>query len=187
MIEKTNSDARWLWMYRCFNVLRFKIHYWGLFFLNVRENFTSFVIVTKRIHMELNQRIKEKMIEKDIRPSVPRTKIYKYLLEHRNHPTVDTIYKGLQSELTSLSKTTVYNTLSLLTAKGLVRAIGIEDKELRYDADIHTHGHFKCVKCHAIFDFELDLESIDLKGLSEFVAEDYHLNIKGVCRTCKKA
>ncbi|RUT73014.1 Fur family transcriptional regulator [Ancylomarina longa] len=136
--------------------------------------------------MDLDQRIKDKMMKNNIRPSMPRTRIYKYLLEHRNHPTVDTIYKALQSELFSLSKTTVYNTLALFTDKGLVRAIGIEDKELRYDADLHTHGHFKCVKCHAIFDFELDLDTINLQGLSQFIAEDYHLNVKGVCRNCQE-
>ena len=137
--------------------------------------------------MSLEKRISNLMIEKDIRPSIPRTRIYKYLIEHRNHPTVDTIYKALQSELSSLSKTTVYNTLSLFVEKGIVLALGIEDNELRFDADVSPHGHFKCNKCNAVFDFEFNIESIKIAGLTNFIAEDYHLNVKGICRMCKEA
>jgi len=135
--------------------------------------------------MTLEQQILKKMIKNEIRPSLPRTQIYKYLVEHRNHPTVDTIYLALQNQLSSLSKTTVYNTLRLFVDKGIVWTIGIEDNELRFDADVTPHGHFKCVKCKGIFDFETDVNSIQINGLKDFEAYDYHLYVKGVCRLCK--
>jgi Fe2+ or Zn2+ uptake regulation protein len=135
--------------------------------------------------MDLEQRIVDLLQQKDIRPSKPRTLIYKYLLEHRNHPTVDTIYKALQSDLTSLSRTTVYNTLNLMVEKGIVWALGIEDNELRYDADVSPHGHFKCLQCNAVFDFSFDVDTISISGLDNFTCQDYHLNVKGICKTCK--
>ena len=49
----------------------------------------------------------------DIKPSYQRMKIFQYLLDNHNHPTVDTIYKALCTEIPTLSKTTVYNTLNL--------------------------------------------------------------------------
>ena len=51
--------------------------------------------------------------EHNIKPSYQRMKIFQYLLDNHNHPTVDTIYKALCTEIPTLSKTTVYNTLNL--------------------------------------------------------------------------
>ncbi len=135
--------------------------------------------------MNLEQQISNKLIKNEIRPSLARTQIYKYLIEKRNHPTVDTIYLAMHNQLSTLSKTTVYNTLKLFVDKGIVWTLGIEDNELRYDADISSHGHFKCVKCNGVFDFEMDVNSIQKSGLKGFEAEDYHLYIKGTCRLCK--
>ena len=49
----------------------------------------------------------------NIKPSYQRMKIFQYLLDNHNHPTVDTIYRALCTEIPTLSKTTVYN-LSLI-------------------------------------------------------------------------
>jgi Fe2+ or Zn2+ uptake regulation protein len=128
--------------------------------------------------------ISKKLAEYKIRPSIARIQIYKYLIDNRNHPKVETIYLALLTKLTSISKTTVYNCLNLFVEKGIVQAIGIEDNELRYDADVSTHGHFKCIKCKGIFDFEFDPDSIQKSGLKDFVTTDYQLYVKGICRMC---
>ncbi|WP_372751548.1 Fur family transcriptional regulator [Labilibaculum sp.] len=129
--------------------------------------------------------ISEKLALYNIRPSVARVKIYKYLIENRNHPNVETIYMAMLNTLTSISKTTVYNCLNLFVEKGIVTAIGIEDNELRFDVDISSHGHFKCVKCKGVFDFEFDVDSIQKSGLKDFVTTEYQLYIKGICRSCR--
>ena len=46
----------------------------------------------------------------EIKPSFQRMRIFEYLITHRNHPTVEMIYKSLVKEIPTLSKTTVYNT-----------------------------------------------------------------------------
>ena len=51
----------------------------------------------------------------NIKPSVQRIAIMNYLIEHRTHPTVDEIYTALSPSIPTLSKTTVYNTLKLLS------------------------------------------------------------------------
>ena len=53
----------------------------------------------------------------EIKPSYQRIKIFQYLVENKNHPTVDMIYKALCTEIPTLSKTTVYNTLNLFIEK----------------------------------------------------------------------
>ena len=85
-----------------------------------------------------------------IKPSYQRMKVFQYLYEERNHPTVDMIYKALCTEIPTLSKTTVYNTLNLFIEKEIANVIVIEENETRYDIDMSIHGHFKCEQCGKI-------------------------------------
>ena len=56
----------------------------------------------------------ERLQGHNIKPSVQRIAIMKYLMEHRTHPTVDEIYTALSPTIPTLSKTTVYNNNILL-------------------------------------------------------------------------
>ena len=122
--------------------------------------------------------------EHGIKPSYQRIQVFNYLIKNRNHPTVEMIYHELVKEIPTLSKTTVYNTLKLFHDKGIVLIINIEDKELRFDADISNHGHFKCTKCGKIYDFELNEKNLFLPNLSEFTINEQHIYLKGVCPNC---
>ena len=57
-----------------------------------------------KLHIE---NVGEYLKSHDIKPSYQRIKIFEYLVEHKNHPTVDMIYKALVDEIPTLSKTTV--------------------------------------------------------------------------------
>lgn len=119
-----------------------------------------------------------------IKPSYQRVRILKYLLEQKNHPTVDMIYKELVSDLPTLSKTTVYNTLKNFVQKGITQIVTIEENETRFDADISTHGHFKCRKCKNIFDFQVNVNNLDIDLANDFVIEQNHIYITGICKKC---
>lgn len=130
--------------------------------------------------MEIDKHLKSN----DIKPSYQRIRIYEYLINKKNHPTVDNIYKELQQEIPTLSKTTVYNTLNLFVEKKIVQLIGIEENEMRYDADISTHAHFKCKDCEEVFDVFFNLSEIPIKELEGFDVEEEHLYFKGICKKC---
>lgn len=123
---------------------------------------------------------------KNIRLSHQRLKVLEYLNSHMTHPTVEQIFAGLQSEVPSLSKTTVYNTLSALEAAGMVRAVNIEDNETRYDVNVEDHGHFKCESCGTIYDFETDIGSLQTHELDGFDVKDKQVYFKGKCPNCLK-
>jgi len=127
--------------------------------------------------------IKETLLQHDISPSYHRLKIYEYLLDNRIHPTVDRIYSDLIKNIPTLSKTTVYNTLRSLTEKGLVSQITIENNEVRYDAAVDFHGHFKCMKCGALYDINLDPEGLPDKIDGHSITER-HYYFKGICKNC---
>ncbi len=120
-----------------------------------------------------------------VKPSFQRIKIFDYLITKKNHPTADIIYKELVNEIPTLSKTTVYNTLKLFVEKEITQIINIEDNETRFDADISTHGHFKCLNCNTIYDFSFDDKNINIFDIEGFDKIQTHLYIKGICKTCK--
>lgn len=119
-----------------------------------------------------------------IRPSFHRMKILEYLLKERNHPTVDTVFDALKSMFPTLSRTTVYNTMKLFLSHGVVQALTIEEKEVRYDADTSLHGHFKCVVCGSVYDFGVEEEIKKFMHLKDFQINEHYIFLKGVCKRC---
>lgn len=107
------------------------------------------------------------------------------MVNHKTHPTVDEIYSSLVSEIPTLSKTSVYNTLSLFVEKGLAQIITIEDNIARFDADTSVHGHFQCKSCGKIYDFSVKLDSIQSSLSSEFIVDEIYVYYKGICPYCK--
>lgn len=128
--------------------------------------------------------IEEYLKENGVKPSYQRIKIFEYLIKNKNHPKVETIFQELEQEIPTLSKTTVYNTLKLFLEKGIVQPILIEENEVRYDADITTHAHFKCEKCGEVYDFRVNLTQLKIEGLEEFQVKESHIYFKGICKKC---
>ena len=126
----------------------------------------------------------EKLSEKNIRPSLQRMAVYEFLAENTIHPTVDTIYQALHAEIPTLSKTTVYNTLKQLVDCGLVQTVTIEDGELRFDADISNHLHFKCTKCGEVFDVFKEINLPEDLLPEGFAISKMQTNLWGLCANC---
>ncbi|MCF6365915.1 MAG: transcriptional repressor [Bacteroidales bacterium] len=134
--------------------------------------------------MERVQNINNELLKAGIKPSYQRMKIYEFLVNNNIHPTVDIIYKKLSKEIPTLSKTTVYNTLKLFENRNLIINVNIEESEIRYDAQKHIHGHFKCESCGKIFDFDYNYNDLKFSGLDDFVLNKTDVMIKGICKEC---
>jgi len=130
------------------------------------------------------ENLKKELKEKNINLSYQRLKVLEYLNNNRCHPTVDKIYTDLHKELSTLSKTTVYNTLRVLAESGMVRVITIEDNETRYDINVENHGHFKCDSCGEIYDFSVDIDSLIYEGLDGFMINSKNVYFNGICPNC---
>jgi Fur family ferric uptake transcriptional regulator/Fur family peroxide stress response transcriptional regulator len=112
--------------------------------------------------------------------------IMEYLLAHPTHPTADTIFNDLTPTLPTLSKTTVYNTLRLLSEQGAILSISIDEKNVRYDGDIATHAHFKCKKCGCVYDLSIKgLDTVYVEGIGDLCVTECQLYYKGYCEKCK--
>lgn len=123
---------------------------------------------------------------KSVKPSYQRLKILEYLMKNRNHPSVDTIFQALCGEIPTLSKTTVYNTLSLFADKGIAVSLTIVNNELRYDLLKDPHAHFQCIECKRVFDIPMENELIFTSSIEDHRVEEIQVTYKGVCKNCLK-
>jgi Fe2+ or Zn2+ uptake regulation protein len=121
-----------------------------------------------------------------IKPSVQRSAVMNFLMNNHIHPTIDEIYMALLPSMPTLSKTTVYNTLSLFLEKGAVRALTIDERNSRYDINISTHGHFMCKSCGKIQDvFDLDPSIFNIPKSTNFKIDTVEINYYGFCDSCQ--
>ena len=122
--------------------------------------------------------------QKGIKLSYQRLKVLEYLTLYHSHPTADQIFSDLQNDLPTLSKTTVYNTLRILVEAKLVRVVGIDEAEARYDLVAKSHGHFKCETCGEIANFTIDIDAVPFADLDDFQIELKDVYFKGICPRC---
>jgi Fur family transcriptional regulator, peroxide stress response regulator len=121
-----------------------------------------------------------------IRPSVQRTAIMEYMMNHKTHPTVEEIYMALNPSIPTLSKTTVYNTLNLFIEKKAVQVLTIDDKNARYDANVSNHGHFYCRSCGKVYDiFNVNPEAYQIPNFEDFKVDTVEISYYGICKACK--
>jgi Fur family transcriptional regulator, peroxide stress response regulator len=133
----------------------------------------------------LIETIKEQLKNKDVRPSYQRVKVLEYLYNAGGHPTVDEIFRALSPDIPSLSKVTIYNTLHTLVEAGLVRVVDIDEKEKRFDITLANHGHFQCIACGIIYNFQVDFDRISFSGLNRFEITQKNIYFKGLCPNCQ--
>ena len=107
-----------------------------------------------------------------------------YLRACDTPPTAEEIYTHVLEEIPSLSRATVYNTLHLFAEAGLVRVLDTVDGDTRYDAELSTHGHFRCDRCGALYDFNIDLDHAATPALQGFEIRERHATYKGLCPDC---
>lgn len=121
-----------------------------------------------------------------IKPSLQRMAVMTYLIEHRTHPTADEIYTALHPSIPTLSKTTVYNTLKLLTEKGAALQLTIDERNCCFDADTSPHAHFLCTRCGRVYDMELSQAELTKCACvpDKFQTEDAQLYLRGCCPKC---
>ncbi len=122
--------------------------------------------------------------EHGIKPSYQRMRIWNYLINTKEHPSVDMIYRRLAPEIPTLSRSTVYNSLSLFVERGIAQSILIDESETRYDADVSPHGHFHCRVCGKVYDFSLDDSNLKLALPAGFVSDAVKINCQGICADC---
>jgi len=119
-----------------------------------------------------------------VSPSIQRIKILQFISTNEVHSSVEKIYHELVTEIPTLSKTTVYNTLSLFIEKGIVNSLSIDNNEILYEQSQKPHAHFLCEVCKSIFDIDLNDNLLAIKEIYGNKVKKVDIHIKGVCNKC---
>jgi Fur family transcriptional regulator, peroxide stress response regulator len=122
-----------------------------------------------------------------IRPSHQRVRVYESLAAVKSHPSADEIFRSLSPEMPTLSRTTVFSTLDLLVRKGLARRLALSGSELRYDADLSRHVHFRCRSCGSVSDLPGSRPPAPPRVPDGYVVESSQYYAEGLCPACAKA
>lgn len=137
---------------------------------------------SKKIMTE--QEVTSILKNKGICPTRPRVAILKYVYEHFTHPTVDEVYTQLAPEISTLSKTTVYNTLRMYAEMGLCSMLTINERQLVFDGNYKPHAHFMCKTCGRVYDVPNADEIMQNFSIPGHQADEMHLYYKGTCQCC---
>jgi Fur family transcriptional regulator, peroxide stress response regulator len=127
------------------------------------------------------------LIGKGIKPTYQRMVILAAVAADNSHPTIRALHKRLVQTIPTLSKTTLYSTLELYAAKGLVTPLLIDPAEARFDGVLSPHHHFYCSACGRILDIELACPNSRRGAIHGHRIDEVHGYFKGVCADCLSA
>jgi Fe2+ or Zn2+ uptake regulation protein len=119
-----------------------------------------------------------------VAPSHQRIRIFETLAGTSAHPSAEAIHRELSPELPTLSRTTVYATLDLFARAGLAQRLALSGSELRYDADVTPHVHFRCRACGAVSDLPGRRAPALPDAPRGYVVESAQFSAEGLCPGC---
>ncbi|MDL2280492.1 transcriptional repressor [Selenomonadales bacterium OttesenSCG-928-I06] len=128
--------------------------------------------------------------DKGFKVTPQRIAIYNALLSTKEHPKAETIYNKLLPLYPTMSLATVYKTLETLSNLNLIQVLNLGEDSFRYDADMSTHHHIRCLKCDKVE----DLHGIDAQTFINEVTDKTNYTLQrqqfyffGVCPNCQKS
>lgn len=119
-----------------------------------------------------------------IRPTAQRVRIAALLLSAPQHLSAEQILASLRTSGARVSKATVYNTLNLFAAHGLIRQLSIDCSRAWFDSNVDAHYHFHDVDNGALID--VPVPEIQFSRLPEPPAGTEVAGIDVVIRLRKK-
>ena len=118
-----------------------------------------------------------------------RVAIYRELIQSKQHPTANLMFRTIKKAFPNISFDTVNRTLLTFAEIGVVDVVEGFGGPKRFDPDIGDHHHLHCNACGKIIDFEYDRYA-DLE-VPEAIARQFkvvsrRVVLKGYCENCSR-
>ena len=94
----------------------------------------------------------ERLKSQGVLPTAQRLRIAALLLASPQHLTAEQILCRLREGGMRVSKATVYNTLNLFAAKGVIRQLAVDGDRAWFDSNTEPHYHFQDLETGALTD-----------------------------------
>ena len=98
-----------------------------------------------------------------VTPTRQRLEIARVMFSRAGHFSADQILGMVNATRPATSKATVYNTLKLFMARGLIRAVIADPNKVFYDSNIAPHHHFYDAQSGELTD--IDAAGVEVLGL----------------------
>lgn len=123
------------------------------------------------------------------RETKQREVILSVLCNTESHPTADWIYDEVRKILPNISKGTVYRNLKVLREEGKISELNLSGTVSRYEGNQKRHYHFRCAKCHRVFDLDQPVDHQMDRSIADrtgFKVLYHQLEFRGVCNDCQQ-
>jgi len=127
--------------------------------------------------------------EQGLKVTPQRMAIYKTLIESKEHPSADMVYRRVRKTFPNISLDTVNRTLLTLAEIGVAFTVEGSGDVKRFDGNLKNHQHFKCLKCKRIIDFHhkpFDDIPVPKKISRKFTVLRKTVYLEGICDLCKE-
>lgn len=124
-----------------------------------------------------------------IRVTHQRMEVYRDIASTIEHPDVESVYRRVKRRVPEISLDTVYRTLRLFEAKGLVSRVSYPGDRARFDGNTDRHHHFICTKCGLVRDFyseEFDAFRAPNATQALGTVDSVHVELRGLCKACRE-
>jgi len=111
------------------------------------------------------ENLNQRLVRAGVRPTAQRLRIASLLLGRPQHLSAEQVLAGLRSQGMRVSKATIYNTLNLFAASGLIRQLSVGNDRCWFDSNTDAHYHFHDVETGALTD--VCLRDVEFQRLPE--------------------
>ena len=127
--------------------------------------------------------------EAGLKVTPQRMAVYKVLIESKQHPSAEMVFRKVREVIPNISLDTVNRTLLTLARIGAAFIVEGSGDVKRFDGCLETHQHFKCIKCRRIFDFHykpFDNIAVPKNISRKFTVLRKTVYFEGICDLCGK-
>ncbi len=124
----------------------------------------------------------------NLRITPQRTTIYKTLIESKDHPSAEMLRRKIRRNFPNISLDTINRTLLTLRDIGAAYILEGSGDPKRFEGNLKTHQHFKCVKCRRIVDFRhKPFDNIKVPPIlsKQFTVLRKTVYFEGICDRCR--
>jgi Fur family transcriptional regulator, iron response regulator len=111
------------------------------------------------------ENLSQRLVGHGVRPTAQRLRIASVLLGRPQHLSAEQVLAGLRNQGLRVSKATIYNTLNLFAASGLIRQLSVGNDRCWFDSNTDAHYHFHDLDTGALMD--VSLRDVEFQRLPE--------------------
>lgn len=124
---------------------------------------------------------------KALKVTPQRVAVLEFLRGNPDHPSVDDVYQQVRKRFPSISRATIYNTVTTLVEAGLLQEVMITQEKTHVDWNVDRHHHFQCLKCGTVKDIDYDALTAEQVGkkVGGHLVTGVKVVMEGICETCR--